>query len=389
MAASNTEASNMDPKVLPATHTLDDVKLHIKQTYSNPNVGVTHQVLLKDGPRAFRIATIFQILNAETRETHHYSLRVDQYNRRADGWVEYPPHCVWVATESNELPKLFRFLQSIVEGTIPTETGTYRIVDEETFASVEELAKLFGKADSSEKLQLMKALLREIGDAPVVSSELTTVLESSNGELLRSISLAARLVQYRTAYDELSHLVSTSCTSETTLQKVLEANPWLFGSEYSELLERRKWTRDNQLDFMLRRTVDNYLEIVEIKTPFSDPLMVYDKSHDSYYPSSKLSTVIGQVMRYIEEVERQRDYILASDSDDTLKIRARIIIGRDGNRDQQQALRNLNAHLHRIEILTFDQLLRTGKRTLDLFQEQMTVTDSERFAEEPEDDIPF
>jgi hypothetical protein len=308
-----------------------------------------------------------------------------------DGWTEYPPHCVWVAAEAGELPKLFRFLQSVIEGVMPKATGTYRIIDEEIYTNVEELAKLFEKADSSERLQLMKALLQEIGNTTYISSELATVLEASKGELLHSISIASRMVQYRAAYEELSHLVSTSSTSESAIQKVLESNPWLFGSEYSELLERRKWTRDNQLDFMLRRTVDNYLEIVEIKTPFPDPLMVYDKSHDSYYPSSKLASVLGQVIRYIAEVERQRDHILALDKDDTLKIRARVIAGRDGNQDQQQSLRNLNAHLHRIEILTFDQLLRMGKRTLDLFQEQMEVTDNERLAdiENDLDEIPF
>ena len=198
------------------------------------------------------------------------------------------------------------------------------------------------------------------------------------------------MVQYRAAYDQFSSLVDDVHTNEPSLQKVLEANPWLFGSEYSELLDRRNWTRDNQLDFMLRRTVDDYLEIIEIKTPFSDPLMIPDKSHRSHYPSSKLSMALGQVMRYIEEVERQRDHILASDNDDTLKIRARIIIGRDGDVAHQRALHNLNAHLHRIEILTFDQLLRIGKRILDLFQTEMDTADNSRLADTlGEDDVPF
>jgi hypothetical protein len=144
----------------------------------------------------------------------------------------------------------------------------------------------------------------------------------------------------------------------------------MFGSEYSELLDRRNWTRDDKLDFMLRRTSDNYLEIVEIKTPFSDPLFMYDKSHDSYYPSAKLSPVIGQVMRYIAEVERSRDSILGKDRFDTLKIRARVIVGRDGNLPHQEALRNLNAHLHRIEILTFDQLIRIAGRVLSVFDSE-------------------
>lgn len=98
---------------------------------------------------------------------------------------------------------------------------------------------------------------------------------------------------------------------------------------------------------MLRRTSDNYLEIIEIKTPFQDALLNYDKSHDSYYPSSRLSLVLGQVIRYIAELERSRDSILSKDKLDTLKIRARVIVGRDGDALHQEGLRNLNAHLHR------------------------------------------
>lgn len=98
---------------------------------------------------------------------------------------------------------------------------------------------------------------------------------------------------------------------------------------------------------------------------------------------------MGQVIRYIEEVERTRDSILAKDGCDTLKIRARIIIGRDGNEEHQNALRNFNAHLHRIEIYTFDQLLRVGKRVLDIFQEQISQDGGDDEVPPDEDDIPF
>ncbi|VAW78004.1 hypothetical protein MNBD_GAMMA15-807 [hydrothermal vent metagenome] len=138
-----------------------------------------------------------------------------------------------------------------------------------------------------------------------------------------------------------------------------------------------------------RRTVDRFLEIVEIKTPFKEALLRYDTSHDSYFPSAKLSAVMGQIIRYIEEVERDRDSILAKDGSDTLKIRARIIIGRDGDADHQNALRNFNAHLHRIEIYTFDQLLRVGKRVLNIFQEQIAQDNDNDEPPFDEDEIPF
>ena len=67
---------------------------------------------------------------------------------------------------------------------------------------------------------------------------------------------------------------------------------------------------------MLRRTADDYLEIIEIKTPFRQPLFRYDQSHDSYAPSAPLADALGQVVRYIDEVERQRDSIVAKDGCD-------------------------------------------------------------------------
>jgi hypothetical protein len=72
-------------------------------------------------------------------------------------------------------------------------------------------------------------------------------------------------------------------------------------------------------------------------------------------------------MRYISEIERTRDHIIVKDGLDTLKVRARIIIGRDGGPEQLQALRTLNGHLHRIEVITYDQLMRIARRVLDIF----------------------
>lgn len=95
--------------------------------------------------------------------------------------------------------------------------------------------------------------------------------------------------------------------------------------------------QDALMCYMLRRTVDDYLEIIEIKTAFSDPLFVLDRDRGVYYPSAELSPVIGQVMRYIEEVDRQRDSILLKDEADTLKIRARVIVGKDHSSAEQAA----------------------------------------------------
>ena len=82
-------------------------------------------------------------------------------------------------------------------------------------------------------------------------------------------------------------------------------------------------------------------------------------------------------------INDQPQQIEFDNGSDPLKIRARIIIGRDGDSNHQKALRNFNAHLHRIEIITYDQLIKIAERVLNMFNVK---------SEEPEedfDDIPF
>jgi hypothetical protein len=374
---------------LPANQTLDEVIVRIKTSYSNPNVRSTTQVVLKDGPRAFRIATLLELINPATNEFHHYSLKIDQIDRTKQGWFHKPDKSIRLdGKEPNEIEILFRFLGASLRDQFKNEAGELHLIRGEDYAKLAGLLKALPSLANSDKLQLVKSVLAQLNDTDLTTREYAAAFEGSSEQTLQHIATASRLVHYKSALLELKRLVADPATSESAFQKHLERNPWLFGSEYSELLSRRNWTRDDELDYMLRRTVDNYLEIIEIKTAFTEPLFVYDRDRELYYPSARLSPVIGQVMRYIEEVERNRDSILVKDEVDTLKIRARAIVGRNHSPGEQAALRNLNAHLHGIEIITFDQLVRIGERVMSIFEvpEQSSAVQS---SDEFDDDIPF
>lgn len=43
---------------IPPEASLDDVKVRIRESIKNPNVGKVEQVVLKEGPRAFRLRCI-------------------------------------------------------------------------------------------------------------------------------------------------------------------------------------------------------------------------------------------------------------------------------------------------------------------------------------------
>jgi hypothetical protein len=270
--------------------------------------------------------------------------------------------------DPDEIERLFSFLRAHLEGRFAGATGDVRIIKAEEYEKLARLVDLVPNLASPDMVELIKLILPRVDDAASYLPDFVEAFEASEPRVVEHIAVAARLVRYRLAHERLAALVEDPATTEHEYQQLLSENPWIFGSEYSELLDRRTWARDDSLDFMLRRTTDDYLEIVEIKTAFTEPLFVHDRSHDSYHPSAKLSAVLGQVMHYVSEIERSRDAILCKDGCDTLKIRARVVAGRDGGPKHQSALRTLNAHLHGIEVLTFDQLLRIARKVLDVFE---------------------
>ncbi len=374
---------------LPPDSTLDDVKVRIRESIKNPNVGKTEQTVLKEGPRAFRLATLFEIMNPESGDIHHYSLKIDSINRMKSGWFYKPEKSVSLeGQDPNEIERLFRFLRAHLEGKLSGAKGDLHIIGSEEYEKLERLVDLIPNLSSPDMVELVRIIIPRIKDASDYMPKFIEAFESADPETLDHVSVATCFVKHKQAYDELKLLVESDNTTESKFQDLLANNPWMFGSEYSELLDRRTWTRDDNLDFMLRRTSDNYLEIIEIKTPFDEPLFLYDKSHDSYYPSSKLSPVLGQVIRYISEIERSRDSILSKDECDTLKMRARIIAGKDGSAKHQEALRNFNSHLHRIEVITFNQLVRIAGRVLNIFEDDSFATEA-CTEDSLNDDIPF
>ena len=351
---------------------LHQILIERRRAHRNPNVGEVHSTVLREGPQVSKIAILYQIVNPQDRSLHHYALKLESLKRtKRHGWQVQTDRVFTLETaETDEIRRLIDFLDSVLSNQLPDRDGSFVVMRQGSFERISDVAALLNSVDSTQKLEFLRRVLRELSGEGIDQVELIGVLEDEETPILRRIAVATRLLEYRRALGELERRVEAN-EIELELQSLLEQHPWMFGSEYSELLHRRDWTRDDRQDFMLRRTVDGFLEIVEIKRPFNEPIMRLDESHSSYYPSHELSKALGQAVRYIEEVDRDRDSILAKDQEESLKIRARVIIGRDGDEAEQRALRSFNAHLHRIEVLTFDQLVRIAQRVVGVFEEEV------------------
>lgn len=341
-----------------------------------PDLHNVKSVLLKDGPRAKKLAKYTIIVDRHTGEFHHEALTLQTFRSKQGKWIEDAEHSISLTSESgDEIQRLVDFLNAARSGSIPAKSAEYVVVAAPS-GEVDNaiLQKTLNDLSDTGKISILSRVLEQ---ASKDGRLLQVLLEraSQNPQLFAEAAAALNLATYRAAVDKLEKLVNSDIrVPEARFQELLAENPWMFGSEYSELLDKRRWTRDEQQDFVVRRTTDNYIELIEIKTPLEGSnLFAYDRSHDNYYPSVELSKAVGQVQKYIEKLDADRNSILANDREDTCKIRAKIIIGRDGDENQQQTLHRFNGHSFRIEVLTFDQLLKIAQSVLSYLESALRV----------------
>lgn len=290
--------------------------------------------------------------------------------RKAPKWSTPEPDRVFTLEEEHrEVSNLFAFLDAIREEGLDHQGGAYLLWRLASGGDSQALRKLVGNATSTGRIDLVADVLQQAGNDPLLLRELLQ-RAAQNPRLFEEAAAAMKLAAYRDAVQRLRTLVEANPpVLEGRFQQLLSEHPWMFGSEYSTLLDRRVWSRDHKADFMLRRTTDSFLELIEIKTTLGGRrLFNHDEAHDSYYSIAELTQVIAQVQYYLEDLDADRYQIVVKDHEDPFKIRAKIIIGRDGDEDQQRALRRLNAHQLRIEILTFDQLLRIAENVLSYLE---------------------
>lgn len=155
--------------------------------------------------------------------------------------------------------------------------------------------------------------------------------------------------------------------SESTWQNYLKQNILFIQQGYIELIPKANIdvVGTSYPDFLLV-SYDSYLDILEIKTPFT-PLLLEDKSHKNYYWSSDVSKAIAQVENYIEAILGIGDKVRTTVKDRygidlrVTKPRGLIFAGDsnqfEGNKLIQDDFRLLNQGLKNVAVVTYDELL--------------------------------
>jgi hypothetical protein len=371
------EDEELKPDVDDASEMATLIQVNVLDRDRFPDLYCVKSVGLWEGPRKKREAKYTTVLDRNTYAIHHHELTI-QTHRKLKGQLEpEPERSVTLSTRGvDEIERLLRFLHTAHYGSLPNADGRYLVIPAAAAQrEARTLQTLINNLAAPESIGAFADFLDRVAKDP---SLLNVLLERATRgpELFAEAAAALNIATYKRIVKQLKSLIDADpAVPEGRFQDLLKEHPWMFGSEYSELLERRHWTRNEQQDFVVRRTTDNYIELIEIKTPLSGTdLFNYDRSHKSRYPGAELSKVVGQVLNYIEKLDADRHAIRAVDGEDTCKIRAKIVIGRDGDEHQRAALRRYNGHLHRVEVLTFDQLLRIADRVVSYLESVLRPT---------------
>jgi hypothetical protein len=147
----------------------------------------------------------------------------------------------------------------------------------------------------------------------------------------------------------------------------LKENPWIFGPYYVDV-----WAEEEIVlginDFLLKR-VDGLFDFVEVKKPI--PKLFVDKGKRGKW-GMELKNAVSQVMHYLTEYDKldmAKSYIdkyyrgIDTTKEGVFLPSGIILIGRR-NEDETQLLQIHNAHLNRITIITYDDLIDCAKNSL-------------------------
>jgi|SRR3569833_121780 len=112
------------------------------------------------------------------------------------------------------------------------------------------------------------------------------------------------------------------------------------------------------------------LHIVELKTAnISDLVMPY-RNH--YIVGPKVNEAVGQAANYLRDLDEQRHIIKESFGIECRRAFATVVIGHSkyvkgvSAEEVAKALRTYNAHLARMEVITYEELIRGAESALSL-----------------------
>ena len=295
---------------------------------------------LSSGSRSVCKAVFFRNYHQTTGQ-QIVSLKIARQKKSGDQVITKEDKSITLKPE--EIDKLIEYIQ---EYYAPLNIGMTEFIEAD-----DDVAKLFTKVHDL-----------GISDDDVVSK----LIES--GILTQNLTVAITAAERNNAVNQFEQAIDMGCT-EAYWQNWFTQNKWVLGSEYLNILPERDIDTIDIADYLMR-SIDGFLDIVEIKRPDLQ-FWAGPDSHGNYYPTAQLTAAITQCLNYLYRIELQSnsvEFMERVNGTKTVKPQCMLVYGRSANWDENKmrALRILNAAYHQLHIMTYDQLLLRAKQLLGL-----------------------
>jgi Shedu protein SduA, C-terminal/Restriction endonuclease XhoI len=189
-----------------------------------------------------------------------------------------------------------------------------------------------------------------------------------------SAAEAARIARRRAIVRRLQELAVQPTTSETVIHRAIDDHYWLFGGQYVGIAPRRDFALLDQHDFPLL-CADGSLHIVELKGP-QCPLVRRHRNH--FIVANEVHEATSQCLNYLRSLDEQGPMLQSTYRNelgievDFRRARGSVIIGHPEygqpagvtRTHVEQTIRSYNAHLARIQVLTYADLFDAADRAL-------------------------
>lgn len=192
-------------------------------------------------------------------------------------------------------------------------------------------------------------------------------LTSDLGEgLTKAIRGSIRIQELKGALATLRTYLDEGVVEEQEYQEWCNKHHWAFGNTYVLMDEVRRIAAGDTVDLLLKSALDGFRDIIELKRPDME-VLGYDDQRRCFYFMADASKAIGQCHRYLDVLQETAAQGLRDHPEIVAyHPRAVIVIGRSNNWEFEKlkALHGLNARLHGISVMTYNQLLLMGERLL-------------------------
>ncbi|MGC5308744.1 Shedu anti-phage system protein SduA domain-containing protein [Micromonospora zamorensis] len=180
---------------------------------------------------------------------------------------------------------------------------------------------------------------------------------------------AAQLKRRQADLVALRRVVEDRAASELELQRALKGQAWIFGGRFIGEIAQRRLVPGDEIDIPLIRG-DGALHVVELKLSMHLGRPLVKRHRNAWVPTAQVHDAVGQAVNYLVGLDENRERIHREFGIETRRASALVLIGHPALQPEvpegeiNEALRTLNTHVVRVEVLTYKELVDNAERSL-------------------------